>query len=259
MLELRKAGATLPDPARMRRRWISRLFEGGLEHAEEAVAISQSNAALHARALLRRGAAWWHLQRFDKAAEDYRAASEEPTLAADPFLCCAALQGLADTLVQQGSYGEARLPLERAQRLATQLGDRRPICHARWVEGLLATRCNDPETGQKHLLAAREELRNLEDMGHFAVVSLDLAETLARTGKTEKCMAVLAEALPHLRALKLEDEGLVGLKLLEQAVQENQLRLDLIGTVRASARLAPNAQAVRDCTASDCGPSRQDR
>ncbi|NJL27897.1 MAG: hypothetical protein HC897_08355 [Thermoanaerobaculia bacterium] len=162
-------------------RRFQRRFAEALVHAEKAVAISEGNTALLAQALLRRGGAWWHLQRFERAAADYRAAADEPTLAENPFLHCTALQGLADALIQQGAYTEARPPLEQAKRLATQLDDRASIFHTRWVEGLLATRCNDPETGEKHLQAAREGFRALGDLGHFAVISLDLAEVLAAT------------------------------------------------------------------------------
>lgn len=217
-------------------RQYQRRFTNALEHADRAVALSENDSGSLVIALLCRGGVYWHLGEWQRAAADFAAAGQSQELSGKPFLHFAAVQNLADTLVQWGRYDEAGAQLTRAKELGERLGEPVLACHIRWLEGLLARHTGCSTIAETHLTFARAGFRSLEELGHFAIVSLDLATLLLWERRAEEALATVGEALPQLEALRLEDEGLIALRLLQQAVTEGEVSIALVENVRASAR-----------------------
>lgn len=218
-------------------RRYQRRFADALVFAEQAVELSQGEPGSLVTALMCRGGVWWHLGKWQRATSDYEAAARQLAASGKLYEQLVAVQNLADTLVRSGRYAEAQSELERAKELVEQLGEAGPRCHTEWLEGLLASHTGRLAAAEAHLTTAREGLRALGEKGHFAIVSLDLAAVVLGEGRTEETLAILGEALPHLAALRLEDESLMALKLLQRAVAERRVVADLLEKVREGVRV----------------------
>ncbi|NJL29123.1 MAG: hypothetical protein HC897_15190 [Thermoanaerobaculia bacterium] len=81
--------------------------------------------------------------------------------------------------------------------------------------------------------------RSLDDVVHCAFLSIDLAELSLRFNRPDEAVAILTDALPLIEALRFEGEALGALKLLQRAVAERELSLDLVEQIQTHARRLP--------------------
>ncbi|NJL28178.1 MAG: helix-turn-helix domain-containing protein [Thermoanaerobaculia bacterium] len=239
LLAQRPAPPALPAElacAQCQLRQYQRRFTDALAFAEQAVALSSEDGDSLATALLCRGGCFEYLGEWERAAADYREVAARLTANMETYRLLVAVQNLAHALVQGGRFAEARAHLQRAYPLCDRLAEAGPKWQLRWLEGLIAGQTGASAAAESHLRTARAGFEALGELGHFAVVSLDLAALLLGGAHSGAVLAVVSEAVPHLEALDLEGEGLAALVLLKQALAAREVDLALVERLRASAR-----------------------
>jgi predicted ATPase len=122
---------------------------------------------------------------------------------ADAFSSAIAAIYAAFVALLRGDLNEAQQLAEQGTHLATQHGFPMDIAMGRVVQGCLAVRGADFETGLNILKKALPDYRATSAQTFLPVFLSVLAEALSRCGKNEEAFATIAEAL-RLAATSLE-------------------------------------------------------
>ncbi|MCP4548424.1 MAG: hypothetical protein GY835_18360 [bacterium] len=104
----------------------------------------------------------------------------------------------------------------------------------RWIAGLVEQGREDFELTERYLEEAHSGLVERGEMGYTAMVLLDLAILYAEEGRSAQVMKATIEALPLLEALQLGREATAAVKVLRDAVEADQVSLEVLKEVRAA-------------------------
>ena len=151
--------------------------------------------------------------------------------AVEPELALAAVHNILVSLVELGRSAEARPLLDRFRPLYERCGGRLNGLKLRWVEGRIATGCNDLPRAERYLLEVR---RGFEEAGlayHGALVSLDLVAVWLHEGRIPEARELVEQVIATFKALRIGREALAALLLLRDALTHQGTALGMLRSV----------------------------
>lgn len=217
-------------------RWFRRCYGEALELVGQVLVLYRKidEPVLIAHALILRGGISRHVGELGDAITDYREALALLAEEDKPYLCLCAQSGLANCHRLLGEYDEAEKALAEAEVLCEGLNFKVGGYQLRWIAGLVEQGRKDFELAERYLEEAHSGLVERGEMGYTAMVLLDLAILYAEEGRSAQVMKATIEALPLLEALQLGREATAAVKVLRDAVEANQVSLEVLKEVRAA-------------------------
>lgn len=147
--------------------------------------------------------------------------------------------------VELGEFEEARLQLERMRPLYAAEATWLALVNLRRIEGQIAAGLGRLEEAEALFLSTREEL-DRAGLGYEAsLVSLNLAEVRLQQGKTAQVRSLVAELVMAFRALGVGREAMVAVVLLRDAVEQDQVTLEVLRQVAGALWRLPGQPASR--------------
>lgn len=141
----------------------------------------------------------------------------------DPRLYLAAFHNLVTDLHQLGRYGEVRILLADAHRLAASYGTEADVRRVRWFEGALARDTGDVATAERLLLEVRGEYVARRAAYEASLVSLDLVVLYLEQGRREPVRRLAQEMLSVFASLEVQRESMAAFILFQRAAMAETL------------------------------------
>ena len=135
----------------------------------------------------------------------------------DPRLLLAGKHNLIRLLSPAGAPDKAWQLLEQCRPLYRELGDRMNLVRMGWAEGNVGKDLGRFVEAEVSLLEAREILLDCQLGADVFMVSIDLAELYAQTGRQRQVRAILGEVIPLGEAMGLRQGVMAARLLYEQA------------------------------------------
>ena len=140
----------------------------------------------------------------------------------DPRLLLAVHHNLALCYTDIGRPEEALAVYHDARDLYRNASDPLILLRASWHEGQLLREIGHLQSAEAALLRARRGFIEAGLGYEAAMISLDLAEVYAKMNQTGKLRRTIAEAVPILRALRVERDTLAALLRLQQISEQQE-------------------------------------
>jgi tetratricopeptide (TPR) repeat protein len=153
-----------------------------------------------------------------------------------------ARKNLALWLAELGNFEAAAGHLEATRPLLEGSGEQATCLRFRWVEGLVAEGQGDMVTAEEAFVEARQGFAELGQPYDAALAALHLAGLYLVEGRSREVKQLASELVPAFEALGIHREALTALYLFSEAVQREQLSIQLVGELVRyfrSARSAP--------------------
>jgi tetratricopeptide (TPR) repeat protein len=163
----------------------------------------------------------------------------------EPALFVAGRHNLIDFLNDFGKSSEALQALEDSRSLYAELGKPMHRVRLRWVEGKIArdlSRFDEAEIALSDARAAFVEHRLGFDA---ALVSLDLAVTYLRQGKTAAVKSLASEMIPIFEAHDIHAEAIAALLLFCRAAESDELTVTWLDRLSTYLRQARHDRSLR--------------
>ena len=145
----------------------------------------------------------------------------------------AALQNLANCLVEIGRPEEARPLLPRIRRLTERGGDRLLLLRLDWLEAVIRHATGDCRDAAELYLRVQEGFVEMGIAYDAALVSLALATLYLETGRTAEVRELASQMLPIFRSRQIHREAAATGLVLIEALRRDAATVDLIQEVEA--------------------------
>jgi tetratricopeptide (TPR) repeat protein len=161
----------------------------------------------------------------------------------EPHLLLAAWHNLIDALAEARQFMEAQKLLIKARPLYQ---DQPRFRNARkWIEGKIARGLGQSEDSEVLFLAARDGFLAEEAAYDTALVSLDLASLYAEQGRMAELKRVAEETIPFFSSREIHREALAALSYWRQAVEAEEVCVQLVAGVAAFLKRARHNPELR--------------
>lgn len=150
----------------------------------------------------------------------------------DGYLRLSLYHNLVTCYAETGRYSQALQLLPTARKLSAQHGRGYNRVRLRWLEGLILRGRGQFDQAESALLEARESFIRFETPLMACLVSLDLAALFMRQGRWKELSRLSASLVPMFSALDAHREVIVSLKMLQKAIEEQNLSLVVIEQAR---------------------------
>ncbi len=151
----------------------------------------------------------------------------------EPYLQLVVYQQLTYFYTKAGLNQKAAYYLPKVRPLCEQLNLRSHLHIVQWSEGVLARDQGHAELAEQRLCEARTKLCEVGESYDHALCSVDLAILLSEQGRYTEVVRVALEAIEIFSHLKVHHDALSAIQLLHNAVQKNELTLDLLKKARS--------------------------
>ncbi len=91
----------------------------------------------------------------------------------------------------------------------------------------------DPRAAESLLLDARAGFVTFGELDHVAVIALDLGILYDEQGRSTEAIKLMVATLPVIKALKIYPEATAALALIRQAVEAEEITLEVLGEARS--------------------------
>jgi hypothetical protein len=147
--------------------------------------------------------------------------------------CAYALRRTISTtyLSKAERHVEAQAALPDVEPLVAELGGESDWLRFRWTRSRIARGLGRTSEAIAELEEVRQGFATLKLLYDAALSSLELAHMYAHLGRVEEAVSVVRDTLTILAALKVEREQLMAVRVVTQAVEENQVTAELISQV----------------------------
>ncbi len=139
---------------------------------------------------------------------------------------------LAAAYMDAGRFAEADEMLPRTRRLCSAHGESVERFQLRLLEGRVAKGLGRMALAEDYFFAAHAGFSAAGEIGHAAVVAVELALIYCEQGRPEAARYA-AEAIPLLDGFKIRSEALAARRLLAEAVTRERLTPEILRQVRA--------------------------
>jgi len=187
---------------------------------------------LRAEILIARGGAAGSVGDWEPALQDFQNAASQLDEFSDSHLQVAARHGVAAAALKTGRLPLAREEAQQARSLATTAGDESVLPALHWIEGLIASDLGEDLEAERLYRIARNSFLQVGNQRNCALVSLDLAAVLARTERSREISTLVGSTLPILACLKLDQEGIVLIRMLQEAAGRENVNLEIVSRLR---------------------------
>ncbi len=151
----------------------------------------------------------------------------------EPYLVFSAQDALAAIYALSGAYDQADVVLTTAKALCSRLAFEFGWLQLRWIEGLVKRGQGDPQAAESLLLDARDGFVTFGALDHVAVIALDLGILYVEQGRSAEAIELMVATLPMIKALDIYPEATAALALIRQAVEAEEMTLEVLGEARA--------------------------
>jgi len=149
---------------------------------------------------------------------------------------------LATSSTMVGDVEEAASALGRAKEICEITKNEIGWYQIRWVEGLLYQGQGQIEKAKGLFQEALARFISLKESDLAAMLSLDLAALNLHAGYTAEAMRLASTTIPLFEALKIHNEALAAIKILQEAIAANEISLEILDTLKGYiARLFPDS------------------
>lgn len=149
----------------------------------------------------------------------------------EPRLQMYAQHDLALFLTENGQAEEALAVLERARPLFEQFRDDLTVLRLHWVEAKIADRLGHDDEAENILCQLWDEFRARDLNQEVVLVTIDLAQVLAKKGELARAAHLVGESYSILRNWGLHKDALAAWVLFQNALSQGQLGGDLFERV----------------------------
>ena len=145
----------------------------------------------------------------------------------DQYLKTVVLGNLATSYVWAGNSREALTILPEAFTAYEGAGSRLSSSLLRWIAGVAEQLQGRNSEAERHLLLAREGLKEVGEEGYWGMICLELAVFYQGNAQPTKASNMAASALPALRKLELP-ELLCALDILQKSIVAGTLTMTVL-------------------------------
>jgi tetratricopeptide (TPR) repeat protein len=149
----------------------------------------------------------------------------------DPKLVFQILHNILLFRVELGEFRDANLQLFEMRPLYALHAGELDRVKLRWIEGRIAVGLAELDRAERAFLYVKEEFESRRLLYPGAIVSLDLASIWLQQGKTAEVRRLVAEMVEVFRARYVAREAIAALLMLREAVERDQVSLDLVRAV----------------------------
>jgi AraC-like DNA-binding protein/tetratricopeptide (TPR) repeat protein len=100
-----------------------------------------------------------------------------------------------------------------------------------WLEGLICHRQGRYQLAEQHLQESRAGLAEEGEMGHFAFVTLALAELYVEESNAKSALKLISEIIPILETFAVHRGVLTAIRLLRAAERDDTISLELLAEI----------------------------
>ncbi|HVT15747.1 MAG TPA: tetratricopeptide repeat protein [Thermoanaerobaculia bacterium] len=229
---LRRAQRRFDDAFRLLQRTISVFLEQGDQHRA-------------GRSLVNLSAAYTHAGRPEECIPILYQAIGLIDPEQEPRLLIGAWHNLILTLAELGRYMEAQGLYRKAHRLYTEFPDSRLQVRRKWVKAKIARGLGQHDTAESLFLEARGGFIAEGIPYEAAIVSLELATLYAEQGRTAELKRLAEEIVPFFASRHIHREAIAALVFLKQAVEAEQVSLEIVSEVAAFLKRAQDDPGLR--------------
>ncbi|MCP4675912.1 MAG: helix-turn-helix transcriptional regulator [Deltaproteobacteria bacterium] len=152
-------------------------------------------------------------------------------LAADTHLRFGVFFNLASALAKSNAFQEADELLPTVRKLREQ-SDQETTCSLLWLEGFIKQGLGDTICAESLLQDAHTGFLAIKNIGCASLVALDLSILLLGRKENRRVVHLTAAVIPVLESLSVHREAKAALKVLQQAMAENQFTIAMLQEVR---------------------------
>lgn len=163
----------------------------------------------------------------------------------DRKLVLQALHNILLFRVELGEYEAAQRQIRRMQPLYIAHASWIDRAKLRWIEGQIAAGLGLLDEAEALLLQTKQDLDEAGLGYEAALTSLNLAEIWLQRGKTSTVREVVTELVMTFRALGVAREDLAAVLLLREAVERDQVTLEVLRRTASVLRRNPGQPAAR--------------
>jgi tetratricopeptide (TPR) repeat protein len=163
----------------------------------------------------------------------------------EPRLLLVAWHNLVDALADGGQFMEAQKLLVKARPLYQKFAQPWTRNPRKWIEGRIARGLGQNENAEVLFLAARDGFIAEEASYDTALVSLDLAALYAEQGRMTELKRVAEEMVPIFSSREIHREALAALSYWRQAVESEEVCVQLVAGVAAFLKQARHNPELR--------------
>lgn len=149
----------------------------------------------------------------------------------EPRLLLCARHNLIDDLAEAGRYLEAQGVYRQTRELYQEFPDRWFQNRRKWVRGKIARGLGQPQHAEVLFLAARDGFIAEGVPYDTALISLEIASLYAEQGRTAELKRLAEEMLPIFTSRQIHREALAAVAFFQQAVEAEQVNLQLVSSV----------------------------
>lgn len=197
------------------------------------------------RTLIQKGIALGHAGRLSQALRCLKRGLAKIDLLEEPVLMVSARHNLVCYLNDTGAHHQALEALEENRRLYRELGEPLHQVRLRWLEGRIRRDLGMFDEAEAALTEARAAFVERGLGFDAALVSLDLAVTYLRQGKTAAVKSLASEMIPVFEAHDIHAEALAALLLFCRAAEADELTVGWLDQLSSYLRQARYDRSLR--------------
>lgn len=224
-----------------------RHFDDSLKLLRRAIALFlQSNQRHRAgRSLVKLSTVHHYAGNIDEAVQVLSQSLELIDPEQEPRLLLCAKHNLADYLASAGRFLEAQAVYRQTRPLYRSFPDAWTQNRRKWVKGKIARGLGQLDQAESLFKAARDGFIGEGIPYDTALVSLELATLYAEQGRMADLKRLAAEMVPIFSSLHIHREALAALAYLKQAVEAEQVSVELVNGVASYLRKAQHDPELR--------------
>jgi tetratricopeptide (TPR) repeat protein len=192
------------------------------------------------RASIQESTALYYLGKTDEAARLLEAAMPVAESANEPRLLFIMLASRAAYLVESEQFEDAGTAVQRARSLLPQVPGKLDRARLVWIEAEIDSASGNLQAAEHRFRAVRDVFSSTGSLHEVAIVTLELALVLARSGRFAEAKEAAREAIPVLQSLGIAPEAILAVRVYVESSLAEAAQVSALGSlVRRLKRWTP--------------------